>query len=227
MADRWEWLRIFRGGAYNRLSRTPGLDRAFVRLNDQLFVRQFARDLCRLHDVLSGTDLAGRYWVWSGMLLGWAREGALIAHDRDADFGLVPEDLSRLLRATPALRRAGFQPLHQFRNNEGRVTELMFRRHRAMFDFCVLEPVDGMLRYYVYGWLPEDLIEVEAQLPNQELVTFDFLGRTWLRHADYERELEMMYGDWRTPQRDWDCVHDDKAAVCHRPRVNLDTSWSV
>jgi hypothetical protein len=204
----------------------PGLGRIFARVSDRLFARRFIPDLHRLHDVLEETELAGLYWIWAGMLLGWAREGDLLAHDRDADIALLPENLPKLLRAVPALRRAGFHPLQMFRNNEGKVTEVTFCRHTAKFEFFVMEPVDGMLRYYVYGYAPDRLIEVEARVSNQELVPFEFLGRTWLRHADYEGELESMYGDWRTPQRAWDYLQDDQAAVSRRTWVNTDMSWS-
>jgi hypothetical protein len=89
-----------------------------------------------------------------------------------------------------------------------------------------MEPVDDMLRYFVYGYPPDHMVEVEARVPNQELVPFEFLGRTWLRHADYEGELKSMYGDWRTPQRAWDYLHDDQAAMSRRTWVNTDISWS-
>jgi hypothetical protein len=222
-----------KGDDAKRISRIPLLGRPLAWVNDRLFAHQIVRDLRRLHDGLAGTELAGRYWVWAGMLLGWAREGHLLAHDRDADFALLDEDVPRLLSAVPALGRAGFEPHTRLRNNEGRVTEFTFRRHRTKFEFFVFEPVDGMLRYYFYGMLhdssygmpPKRPIEVEARVPDQELVAFNFLGRTWLRHADYERELESLYGDWRTPQRDWDNLRDDQSAVCHRPWVNLDISW--
>ena len=220
------YLRLPLGGAdARRMSRIPLLGRPLTWVNDRLFAHQFVADLRRLHDGLAGTELAGRYWVWAGILLGWAREGHLLAHDRDADFALLDEDVPRLLSAVPALGRAGFEPFLRFRNNEGRVTGYTFSRHRTKFEFIVFEPVDGMLRYYSYGVPPRPLIEVEARVPDQELVAFNFLGRTWLRHADYERELESIYGDWRTPQRDWDYLQDDQAAVCHRPWVNPDMSW--
>lgn len=219
-------LWLLRQKVSRRLLRIPGLGRVFAVFSDRLFARHFVPDLRRLHEALADTELSGRYWVWAGVLLGWAREGRLLTHDRDADFALLQEDLPRFRRAIPALRQAGFKPLYQFRNNRGEVTELTFRRHSATFDFFAFEPVDGMLRYSVYGWPPDHLIEVEAQVPDQELVPFEFLGRTWLRHADYERELECMYGDWRVPQRKWNYLQDDQAAVCHRPWINPDTSWS-
>lgn len=225
MADSRDRFNQVRALVSRHLHKLPWLGGVFTSLSNTMFARHFVPDLIELHDLLEDTELNGRYWVWAGMLLGWAREGALLAHDRDADFALLPDDLPKLLRAVPALRRAGFRPLMQFRNNAGHVTEVTFVRHHTKFEFFVFEPVDGMLRSYVYGWPPDHLVEIESLVPEQELVPFNFLGRTWLRHADYERELECLYGDWRTPQRDWDYLRDDESAVCSRPWTNADTSW--
>lgn len=195
--------------------------------SNRLFARRFIRDLRQLHDVLAETEISGRYWMWAGMLLGWAREGAPIAHDRDADFAILPEDLPRLINALPALRRAGFKPHLEFHNNEGNVTELALRCHRTKFEFFIFEPVDDMLRYFVYGWPPNSLVELEGRIPAQKLVPFEFLGRTWLRHDDFERELTWMYGDWHTPKKDWNYLSDDLAIVSRQVWTNTDTSWTV
>jgi GH18 family chitinase len=40
-------------------------------------------------------------------------------------------------------------------------------------------------------------------------VHFEFLGRKWLKSADHERELTAIYGDWRTPDQNWDYLYDD------------------
>ena len=49
--------------------RIPALRRRMIEL--------LAEDLRDLHDVLERTNLDGHYWVWAGLLLGWAREGAI------------------------------------------------------------------------------------------------------------------------------------------------------
>lgn len=204
----------------------PVVGRSFAQVNNRLFARRFVPDLREFHDLLEDSPLRGRYWVWAGMLLGWAREGQLLAHDRDADFAILPEDVAELLKLVPVLRAAGFLPLMQFRNNEGRVTELTFRRHGAKFEFFVFEEVDGALRYFVYGGPIGSPLELEAKIPRQALVPFEFLGRTWLRPEDFESELTLMYGTWRVPQTDWDYLTDDRAVVDRRPWTNTDTSWT-
>jgi len=215
-----------RWGVARRIVKIPGVGRAFSFCSDRLFLRQFAPDLRRLHDTLSSTEFADRYWVRAGMLLGWAREGGLIAHDRDADFALLAQDVPRLLAAVPALRMAGFHPIQQFHNNQGQLTEVTFRRGFAKYEFFVLEPHGDMFRYFVYGWPPDNLFEIEKQVPRQRFVTFEFLGRTWLRPEDTERELEFMYGDWRTPKRQWNYLHDGHNVVDRRPWTNPGTAWT-
>lgn len=226
MKDRRETIFDLRIGLARVIGKIPGLGNVYARLGNERFVRQFVPALQRLNDVLADTELAGKYWVWSGMLLGWAREGRLLAHDRDADFGLLPEDVSRLQRAAPALRQAGFVPHALFRNNEGLVVMFVFLRRNTRFEFYVMEPVEDMLRYYTFDLVSRNPIEIEARIPQQELAAFEFLGRTWLRHVDFDHELACMYGDWRTPQHNWNYLEDDLAMVSRCPWTRSDVSWT-
>lgn len=219
---RWRHVR----GAYRRLTLLPVIGRVLSWPADQFFARHFTADLQLINDVLRDADLADRCWVWAGVVLGWAREGALLKNDRDIDFALLPEDLPRLIAALPRLRDAGFVPVAKWRNNEGHVTEIMLERHNGKFDFYVMEPVDGELRYFVYGWPPDRLIQVESRIPDQPLTTFELLDREWLRHEDFDKELTAMYGDWRTPDRGWNYLTDDLAIIERQPWTRSDTTWS-
>lgn len=206
---------------YHRLLlRIPLVGHVFRRIVKGFYAWRFARDLRRLHDVLAGTDLAGHYWVWCGLLLGWAREGRPLRHDlHDADFCVLAEALPLLEAAVPALRRAGFLPLGRARATDGSVASLSFARHRwrsTRIDFSVIAVVDDQLRYFNHGSLAVRPVEIECRLPVQELVPFDFLRRTWLRHANADLELTAMYGDWRTPRPMWFYLVDDRAAFCCR-----------
>jgi hypothetical protein len=184
--------------------------------------RRFSESLQVLNDTLAGTPLAGRYWVWGGLLIGWAREGAPLAHDsRDADFCVRAEDVPHLHSAVPALADAGFAPALRFVTNDGRPVEYSFVRDGAKFEFFVLEPVDGRLRYYDFsdgaqGDGPPT--QATAEIDEQELVPFELVGRTWLKHADHDAELTAMYGDWRTPDTGWWYMND--VAIVER------TAWT-
>jgi hypothetical protein len=178
--------------------------------------RRFAASLQLLHDTLVGTALAGRYWVWGGLLIGWAREGAPLAHDsRDADFCIRTADVAHLHGAVPALADAGFAPALRFVTNDGRAVEYCFARDGAKFEFFVLEPAGGRLRYYDFSDGAQDdgpPTQATAEIDEQALVPFELVGRTWLKHADHDAELTAMYGDWRTPDAAW-WYMDDMAIV--------------
>ena len=190
----------------------------------------FARDLRRLNEALADTDLSGRYLVSGGLLLGWAREGRVLRHDsRDADFGVRTEDLSLLEAVVPALRRAGFDPFERHVANDGHVTALCFRRrrrwHPTRFDFALVDRIAGnQLRYVAHGWYGDRPVEIECRGPEQPVVPFEFLGRTWFRHADFDLELTTLYGDWRTPLKHWE-LSALGTAFCCRAWTHPDTSW--
>jgi cytidyltransferase-like protein len=172
----------------------------------------FIRDLRRLHDVLAGTELAERYFVFGGLLIGWAREGRVLRHDaRDADFAFDREDTAAFVAASRELTRAGFTLTEEFRNNDGEVAEYRFVRHGARFEFFVLWRGDDALRHFMY----DAETEMVCEFPEQDLVPFEFLGRTWLKQADHDALLGRAYGDWRTPDPDWDYTNDGTIVERH------------
>ena len=167
-------------------------------------MRRFVADLRDLNDALKHTELDGHYWVWSGLLLGWARDGAVLPHDcLDADFAVADQDFQRLVAAVPAIVRAGFRCDRRFVNSDGQVTELTFLRHGARFEFFRMFPADGRLRYYMYDIKLKEITQVEAFVPEQETAPFSFLGRTWLKPKDHALELRSVYGSWEVPDPSW------------------------
>jgi hypothetical protein len=188
----------------------------------------FPRDLRRINDVLATTSLADRYSVWGGMLLGWAREGRLLAHDMmDADFLVLEEDAVLIEEAALILEQAGYRRLHRYTNNAGQVTEYAFARHEARFDFFLLFPDAGMSsrRFFVYASGPDGLMELEGRLTVEPLEHFDFLGRRWLKPKDHEALLTTIYGDWRTPDPNWSAL-DDGSIFARRRWNSADHSWT-
>jgi hypothetical protein len=204
--------------ALRQLRRIPAVDRRIGRV-------LFPRDLRRLNDVLADTPLAGRYWVWGGVLLGWARDGRLL-DDADADFAIRSEDSDAFDAAVPALERAGFKRIFRFRNNAGEITEYSFLRHGAKFDFFFLSPCGdgGERRYFTYGETPDGWVELEGRHPDQPLEKFRFLRRDWLKLKDHDEALTGSYGDWRTPDPEWDYT-DDLRIVKREPWHVTDFIW--
>lgn len=187
--------------------------------------RRLDRNLRRLHDVLEAGPLAGRWWVWSGLLLGWARESRPLDHDLDdVDFAYLDEDHDRFLAAVPDLGAAGFAPRRRYDDLDGRPIEHVFARDRIRFEFFRFTPEGAEWTYYLavvgrLGWL------LEARLPAQSRVPFELGGRTWRKVADHEAELAAIYGDWRTPDTDWSFTQERTVVERHKHPC-VDARWT-
>lgn len=216
-AVRWaRWLAV---QAYKPLRQLPFMHQMLRPLAKRVRRWLWERELRGLNDTLAASPLAGKYWLWAGLLLGWAREGRPLLHDGDADLGVLVDDVPLLEEAIPALERAGYSVWRRYYNNDGKLTEIAFLlKDRTHVDVMIMEPVgDGKLRYFVYGEVGGTFMQLECHIPRQELVPFDFLSRTWLKHADHELELKTIYGEWRVPNKHWSYLEDDLSIV-HRER---------
>ena len=111
-----------------------------------------AADLQVLNDALARTPLADRYWLFGGLVLGWARERGLMGHDaKDADFGVLAEDLDRLEASFDALFAAGFAPLYRFPGGDAPPTEWSFAKDGRKFECFRVDLRDDAFRFYNYA----------------------------------------------------------------------------
>lgn len=174
-------------------------------------------DLQTLHDVLSKAGVIDRIWVWSGLLLGWAREGGLLRHDlRDADFCIRRADIDQLERALPLLKTHGFVEQSRYINNEGSLSEIVFRTNWAMIEFFVVDETDGFFETRAYG-IDRKPTEFIVRVPAQPLASFELVGRTWSKVADHDQELSALYGSWRVPDPGFSFMRQSPAIVARRP----------
>jgi hypothetical protein len=191
--------------------------RSFVLRRRQL--QQFERDLVLLNDVLRATPLAEHYFVIGGLLVGWAREGRVLAHDsHDADFAFFREDRERFLAAVGPLVRAGFEPLYRYIDNDGEPVEYKFSRGGARFDFFEHERRGEAVRCRFFGAVDcgggeEIQTEFVSDVPAFRLAPMSFLGRTWLKPDPHEDYLRTIYGEWEVPDPDYDYRRDDLSVV--------------
>ena len=201
--------RVSRRAAYAPLvaripTRIPGL----ASIDQFARSRVFVRDLQCLNDVLSLTPASNSYWVWAGMLLGWAREGRVLRHDlHDADFAYAEADEHLMLQGIDALVEAGFQRGFSFRNNAGVLTEHTLVRHGAKFEFFRMTSDASEWEYQMYGSEQHLQVQLTARLSRQSLVPFEFVDRTWLKPTDHASELTALYGNWMVPDPGWNYLN--------------------
>lgn len=198
--------------------RMPGVRRLLHRL--------FEADLRRLNDTLASTPLSGKYWVWGGLLLGWAREGRVLVHDdMDADFCVLSDDWDSLEYALPKLHRSGFRGHLRFRDPSGLTTILVLVRHGARFEFYRMRQAKEKLLFSVYGTYLGEQFEVTQFIPSDTLEPFLFLGRTWLKAKHHERELAHLYGQWRQPEENWSYIAPKHYEIERKPWVTATSKW--
>lgn len=166
------------------------------------------RALQLVWDVLACLRAGGCHaFPYAGTLLGLARDGRLLAHDKDADLALWLEELPL---AAALLAGRGFQ----------RATDVPPFSNVATFvdpatgytvDLFGLQRFDG--RIEGGAWLagrPASHQRV-LDLPWVDLATrASPAGEVWWP-ADADALLTAFYGDWRTPDPEWDTLVANRA----------------
>ncbi|KCZ57694.1 hypothetical protein HY30_17380 [Hyphomonas chukchiensis] len=132
------------------------------------------------------------YFLAAGTLLGFHREGAPLAYDRDVDIGILANgfgspDVARVIRDHPALM------LSRRARPGDRYFAIVFQG--IAIDIFVYEPCDGGLHCGL-GRLAGD---VAWRFTPFGVKTADFQGRNWHIPDDPERYLTETYGPgWQT-----------------------------
>lgn len=197
-----------------------------MKLSDQMH-RPIFNHLCAkvlrdgldlLHTTLADSPLHGRYWVCGGVLLGWAREGDLLAHDSDVDFHYWREDEELVLLAIKLLVQVGFKRKYIWRNLAGETTEYVLSYKSFTFEFFAAHQHNNNTRWYLYqGSVNRNipLVELLREAPGCELEEFELCGKRWLKPKDHETYLRAVYGDWRTPNQNFDALTESPCNIRH------------
>lgn len=147
-----------------------------------------------------------KYWLDFGTLLGAARNGEIIPWDKDADFGILQQDCSKLNELAEKINKDGFY----FKKHAPGIYQINYSKINRNFvdiftwDFWKYNPKQKWKYGFVYGvsginarkYFPSYFIE------NTQFIKFyDKMARV---PQDYEKFLELRFGDWQTPKRGWD-----------------------
>ena len=152
------------------------------------------KSLADLQNVLN--QVGKRAFLVSGTLLGYAREGQLLAHDKDIDVGIIGwEDQFNILEA---IQKSGLFWIN-FKKIKGQNSysiPILHLQHRVTIDLFFYYAEDGKLVTGVdhdFGYLQKFAFTLF------DLQEIDFLGQKFFAPSDIEKNLEENFGDWRKP----------------------------
>lgn len=162
-----------------------------VNVHGESFLRDFA-EAC-------GEARMDPFLMW-GTLLGCVREGGFLKHDTDIDVGILAPDWPKRRSLIEAMRRRG----HGLVFSRNYKMRFLGRDLLAHLDVDVFFPWEGKMICFdiqesnklVGAWFPLDAFD------NFRSLTFSGI-RVSIPDPP-ERVLETVYGDWRTPVKEYD-----------------------
>lgn len=153
---------------------------------------QASQALVDLQAALS--SVGKRAFLVSGTLLGYAREGQILAHDKDIDVGIVGwEDQFEVANALLQSGHFGIDS-RRLRGQKTYHIPVMHQATRVSIDIFIYHPEDGMWVTGVESYF--GYLQKFAFTPF-EIKPVEFLGIEFYVPGDVEKKLAENFGDWR------------------------------
>lgn len=148
------------------------------------------------------------YWVDCGTLLGLVREGDILGHDLDVDFGVFGVTKRQQRQFLTWMQALGFS-LYRTYGVPKRGYEQRFKRGNSKVDIFYFYASGDNKLWHGSWWRHQHLIISEFDrdviLPTKEA---SFQGELVRVPGRTEDLLEARYGDWRTVQKKWRWYRD-------------------
>lgn len=157
-------------------------------------------------------QLGHKIWIEAGTLLGYEREGAILAHDIDMDFAMLkPEEPSELERIIEFLAERKFV-LNRKLLYKGDVKEISFSYNGLNVDIILFERVNENVISTTMIWYgmnalnkPVDIETFYYELPMEGLKQVSFMGATTYVPTNPVDYLKGYYGeDYLIPNTNYD-----------------------
>ncbi len=163
-----------------------------------------------LLDVVDACNAVGvDYALEGGTLLGIARDGDLIPWDKDVDLTLDSSSIERFKTQYPGLRARGWRIADHYlmpcdddawRGGQLRSIKIRNQRFRRFGRGRIV--LDIFIRYRhgdYHWWAHRGNVNRIAAEHFDHCGFLEFAGRKMRVPGSHERYLDMMFGDWRTP----------------------------
>ena len=160
------------------------------------------------------TPMQQRFWICGGVLLGYAREGAIIRGDTDIDFHYWVEDEALLLEVFEALPEREFQYIGRHVNNDGIVTQHILKVLGVKVEFFAAWRKEGCIEWNCYTtrhW-NRPVRQFLNRIPDLQFEVVQFYDVEVCKPVDHDLYLRALYGDWRKPMSDY-TYYVDSAAI--------------
>ena len=179
------------------------------------------RLLLDIVDILNEENID--YMLDSGTLIGLVRDGDILPWDDDVDFTLPERELEKFLAVLDRFKRRGWwiskrymqQPFKVWKVGDLQSIKIrnkrwLFFRGRVKADLNVKYKLDNEYYWYMLG-LHKISKADQKYFDNYEEIEYE--GRKVKVPAHYDEFLTLKYGDWRTPNRDYDGNKDDGTTI--------------
>ena len=178
--------------------------------------------LKRVTSILDKSQIS--YILDYGTLLGIVREKRLLPWDTDMDISITDRDLSKLLKIRWKFWLYGYRTrvrrykadVGAFKKGEIKIfklqtTKYFFLKDLRLMDIFVKKELNDEYIYSV-GNAPVFVKSVPKEY-HENLTQIQFDNKMYSVPKQYEDYLTFVYGDWKTPVKDWDFRTSDNCVT--------------
>ncbi len=192
--------------AFERVSQVTIEMKSLYNFKLHIHGADFLRDL-----VDASSQLGMKPFLMWGTLLGQVREGRFLEHDYDIDLGMLDDDYAKKDELIRAMKKRGYKVRHDVPYSLSFVTAdgLLYLdidriyKHKGKMIQSARSELSGEITAYHY---PDHVFN--------EFVSKIFVAgiRVWVP-TRAEDLLESIYGDWRTPAKDYNYMTGPRNAI--------------